>query len=262
VREVMMRTTIPLIALLGSGLAAAQTNPFAGDPKAAEAGRGTFRIYCSPCHGIRAQGGRGPDLTTGTFSAGEQDADLFKTISEGVPGTEMADFGERLGGDVVWRLIAYIRSTTQRPAAQPAGSAASGEALFRGKGGCGSCHQVGLRGGRLGPDLSRAGRSRSAAYLRESVVAPNVDLTPGYTTLRVVLRDGKEIVGVQRALDNFSAQLMDPAENFHSYYRSDVSSIRREFRSLMPDDYGRRFSASEIDDLVAYLLTLRGEKNR
>ena len=51
-----------------------------------------FRIYCSPCHGIGAQGGRGPDLTLGTYSAGNSDADLFKVISDGAPGTEMAAY--------------------------------------------------------------------------------------------------------------------------------------------------------------------------
>lgn len=257
-----MRITLATIVLLSATTTAAQTNPFAGDPKAAEAGRGTFRIYCAPCHGIKAKGGRGPDLTLGAFSAGETDADLFKVISDGVPGTEMPDFGERLGSEGVWRVISYIRSSAQPTTAKPTGNASAGETIYWGKGACGSCHQVGTHGGRLGPALSRVGRSRSLAYLRESIVDPNADLMPGYTTLRVVGRDGKEIVGVQRGIDNFSAQLMDSAENYHSFDRSEVRSIHREFRSLMPSDYARRLRASEIDDLVAYLVTLRGEKNR
>ena len=69
-----------------AGLAMPQTepqNPFKNDPQAAEAGRGIFRIYCSPCHGIRADGGKGTDLTRGIYSAGERDADLLAVISNG-----------------------------------------------------------------------------------------------------------------------------------------------------------------------------------
>jgi hypothetical protein len=34
----------------------------------------------------------------------------------------------------------------------------------------------------IGPDLNRAGRRRSAAYLQASVLTPDADLTPGYAT--------------------------------------------------------------------------------
>lgn len=114
----------------------------------------------------------------------------------------------------------------------------------------------------MGPDLNRVGRQRSLPYLRESVVSPNADLTPGYATIKVVTREGKEVVGVQRTIDNFSVQLMDAGENFYSFFRTDVESVRREFRSLMPEDYGRRFSPTELNDLFAYLISLRGEEKR
>ena len=58
----MLRLGFLVAVFLGSAFAQA-ANPLASDPKAAEIGRGMFRIYCAPCHGIRAQGGRGPDLT-------------------------------------------------------------------------------------------------------------------------------------------------------------------------------------------------------
>ena len=249
---------LEIVLFLAGAFGAAQSNPHAGDPKAVESGRGAFRIHRSPCHGILGKGGRAPDLTTGVYSAGETDVDLFRVISEGVPGTEMADFGEQLSSDIVWRLVTYIRSIGERHATDLKGDAAAGERLFWGKARCGQCHQVGDRGGRLGPELTRAGRARSIVYLRESIVTPNADLTPGYATVRVTTRDGREIVGVQRGFDNFSVQLMDPAENFHSFFRSDVRAARREQRSLMPDDYARQLAPEEIDDLVAYLARLRG----
>ena len=257
----MLLSVKPLVLflILFVGLALGQTapqNPFKNDAQAVEAGRGAFRIYCSPCHGIRAEGGRGPDLTRGVYSAGETDADLFNVISNGVPGTEMPSFSVGLGDENTWRVVSYIRSTARRDVEKAPGDPASGEKLFWGKGGCGGCHRVGTRGGRMGPDLTRIGRTRSLKYLRDSVISPNDDLTPGYNTITVVTRAGKKIVGVQRGFDNFSAQLMDAQENYYSFLKSEVSSVKREFRSIMPDGYGKMFAKGELDDLIAYLTSL------
>ena len=116
-----------------------------------------------------------------------------------------------------------------------------------------------MRGSTLGPNLSRAGRQRSLAYLRESVVSPDADITRGYATITVVTRDGKKIVGVEKNFDNFSAQLMDLSGHFYSFYKDDVTSISRERRSLMPSNYSQLFSGKELDDLLAYLSSLGGQ---
>jgi cytochrome c oxidase cbb3-type subunit 3 len=248
--------TLPCL-LLAIPLTAWAQNPYAADSKAPEAGRGIFRIYCAPCHGLKADGGRGPDLTLGTYTAGNSDADLHRVISRGVAGSEMPDFNERLGGDNIWKVVSYIRSAAKQEAARPTGNAASGEKLFWGKGGCGQCHQVETRGGRVGPELTSVGRKRSLAYLRYSVTDPNKDITPGYFTIEVETRDGRRITGVQRGFDNFSAQLMDANESYYSFWKSGVKSMKREFRSLMPG-YGKAFSPGELEDIVAYLYSLRG----
>ena len=39
-----------------------------------------------------------------------------------------------------------------------------------------------------------------------------------------------------------------------------VEAEKREARSLMPDNYGRLFTNSDLDDLVAFLNSLRGTK--
>ena len=237
-----------------------KTNPFAGDAQAAKDGRHTFRMFCTYCHGIRAEGGRGPDLTLGTYSVGESDAALFDAVANGVPGTEMPEFLERLGEEDVWRLVSYIRSVARRETTGVTGDPEAGKTLFWGKGQCGQCHLVDGQGGRMGPDLTRVGRRRSLAYLRESVLEPNADLTPGYPTITVVRRNGKQIVGVQRGFDNFSVQLMDAREAVHSFLRSDLRSVKREFRSLMPDNYWSLFGEAELNNLLAYMVSLRGKE--
>lgn len=258
----MRRILIPALAL--AAMCAAQTprtNPFANDPTAIGDGKPMFSLRCAPCHGRNAEGGRAPDLTRGTYSVGDTDEDLFSVIANGAAGTEMPDFLARIGQDNVWRLVAYVRSLAKRDAEQLNGNAENGKALFAGKGQCVQCHAIDGQGGRMGPDLARVGRQRSLKYLRESLTDASADLTPGYNTVTVVTRDGKKIVGVQKNFDTFSAQLMDVAGNYYSFMKSDVTSITREYKSMMPD-YKSTFSESELNDVLAYLVTLRGEAKR
>jgi putative heme-binding domain-containing protein len=230
------------------------------DPKAVEAGRLQFRMSCAACHGLHATGGRGgPDLTRGTYSTGDADKDLFSIISNGVPGTEMPSFREPLDEPQIRRLVAYVRSLSHAGAVPVKGDRVAGEKLFWGKGSCGQCHRVGMRGTAIGPDLTRAGKQRSLAYLKESVVSPDVDLTPGYATIVVVTRDGKKITGVEKGFDNFSARLIDLSGHYYSFLKDNVTSMKREYRSVMPSNYGKMFNPQELDDLLAYLASL-GDK--
>jgi putative heme-binding domain-containing protein len=253
----MFRLTAVLI--IAAACRAQGTNPLAGDPQAAETGRWTFRILCAPCHGIHAEGGRGPDLTRGTHSVGDLDQDLYSAIARGIPGSEMPAYGERLDSDGVWRLVSYVRSVARHDTETIQGDATEGEKEFWGKGACGECHRVGGKGSGIGPDLTRVGRQRSLKYLRSSVVNPDSDITPGYGTVKVVQKDGKAISGVERSLDNFSVQLIDLSGKYHSFVREDVTSITREQRSLMPS-YEKVLTPSEMDDLLAYLVSLRGSR--
>ncbi len=253
VRAIILASTVLRLACL-----AQQNNPYANDAPAAEIGRGVFRIYCGPCHGMHAQGGRGgPDLTRGVFHAGDRDVDLFGVVTNGVPGTEMQSYAF-LPPDMVWRVVAFIRSTAHASGELATGNAARGAELFWRKGACGQCHAVGARGGWIGPELTRIGRQRTLAHLRDSIVSPNADPTPGYETVTVVARTGAKITGIEKGLDNFTVQVLDLSQIYHSLERSELSSITREARSLMPDTYGKKFDASEFDDLVAYLASLQG----
>jgi Cytochrome C oxidase, cbb3-type, subunit III len=96
-------------ALAVFGQSAAQDdrmkNPVAGDAAAIKEGASLFRGNCSPCHGFNARGGGcGPDLTTRAWIHGGRDAELFRTISQGVSGTEMP--ANAFEDSEIWALIA------------------------------------------------------------------------------------------------------------------------------------------------------------
>lgn len=232
-------------------------NPVAGDPNAIADGGATFRPYCTPCHGVSGKGGRGPDLTRGVYSAGDKDSDLYRVIAKGVAGTEMAGFEDEMREEDIWRMVAFIRSLARHGAGAVPGNRAAGEKVFWGKGGCGACHMVEGKGGRLGPDLTRIGRERSLAFLRESVLTPDSDVKSQYATITIVKRDGTKISGIGE-LDSFTAQVTDAAGNYYSLERRDLASAKRELKSLMPGNYGSLLTPAEIDDLLAYLFSLGG----
>lgn len=251
-----MRIARKLVYAILTGLPAlAQVS---GDPQAIEEGRKLFTAVCAPCHN-RGEGARAPDLSSGNFKAGSRDEDLYKVISEGVRGTEMNAF-ESLGAERIWRLVAYVRSLA-RVAPARSGDAANGEKLFWGKGDCGRCHSAGSRGGRFGPDLSRSNRRSNAENIRKAITDPDEDITDGYAVIVVSTRDGKTISGLERFYDNFSARLVEPSGTERTFLRSEVNSIRREFRSMMPSNFGQIFTPRELDDLAAYILKLRSERS-
>jgi cytochrome c oxidase cbb3-type subunit 3 len=276
-----MRTRTALLALASCALAAVAvvaqqaqpqtTNPFANDAAAVSSGRDLYAQTCQSCHGPAGQGSdRGPALATTALLHGNADADLFRSIRTGVPGTQMAGFSGLSESDI-WRLVAYLRTLQNSGSASSAvanGDAAAGESLFFGAAGCAGCHEVNARGGIVGPDLSGAG-SLSPAVLRLKIVDPNNPAARGSSgrgargsaapaTVVVKTNDGREIKGVRRNQDTFSLQMIDLSGQLHLLDKRTLASVSIDEKSLHPPDYKARLSESDVTNLVAYLVTLRG----
>ena len=109
---------------------------------------------------------------------------------------------------------------------------AAGEALFFGKAGCASCHEVNGRGGVAGPDLSAAGQ-RPPEALQAKILNPN---SPPALTIVAKMKDGREIQGVRRNEDTFTLQIVDASGQLHLLDKMKLAEVRRENRSLMPGD--------------------------
>ena len=78
-----------------------------------------------------------------------------------------------------------------------------------------------------------------------------------YDTVTAVTGDGRTIVGVPMNEDTFTVQLMDMSERVHSLDKKTLKSFRHENRSLMPAYDASRLPDADLDNLVAYLQTLR-----
>ena len=220
-----------------------------------------FERQCSRCHGFDARGNDetgAPDLT-GTLRRASSDAGIFNIIREGIPGTAMLPVAADVPNPTVWQLVAYINSLRYDPASVDlAGNASSGADLFGGKGECSNCHMVNGQGGRLGPDLSRVGENQTPEDLLQSMLDPDAAVAPRWWTIQVAGRDGEVREGFRMNEDSFSLRIMDIDANLWSFQKRDIESYERSEQSTMPG-YGRALSDNELDDLVAYLFSLRRE---
>jgi putative heme-binding domain-containing protein len=178
---------------------------------------------------------------------------------QGIPGTDMpgAQYADATP-DQVWAVIAYLRTLTG-PAADEdkRGNAQNGESLFFGKAACNQCHMVRGRGGRLGPDLSRIGVTRSRTALIDEIRTPSRSFTDGYWPVTIVARDGRRTQGVRKNEDPFTLQIMDTNERILSFDHSELREVVREPRSLMPDYGPDRLTDAELDDVIRYLRSLQ-----
>jgi cytochrome c oxidase cbb3-type subunit 3 len=220
------------------------------------AGAKTFRSHCSACHGLNAEGGRGPNLASGQFYRGSSDLDLLKNISDGIPDTEMP--GLFYSPDRVWQVVAYIRSLNSAGTSKTRGDPARGAALMASKG-CLQCHRVNGRGGRLGPDLTLIGQARSPEHLRQSILDPNADVRPRYWLVTCSDNSGREYQGFLMNEDSYTIQFIGIDEQLHSLLKAELKQYKVEKLSKMPS-FKDALTEEQLQDLVAYLLSLRSQE--
>jgi len=258
------RSCQSLVVILFGGLASLAASP-QGDAIAKlgaaeiEHGRQMFVSHCALCHGIEGSGGRGPSLNHPTLHRVTDDRALFSLIQNGAEGSEMPG-AWWLSEREVWQIAGYVRSLGRTAAVKLPGDVDKGKRLYESKGGCAACHIVRGRGGVLGPELTDVGARRSAAYLREALVEPGKSAPEGFLVVRVTTRDGKKLWGLRVNEDSFTIQLRDSSGGFLSFRKLDLAEINKDFNAALMPNYRDAFNASEMDDLVAYLASLRGEQ--
>ena len=221
-------------------------------------GEKLFEHHCALCHGLKGEGGRGPLLTKAKLPRAPDDATLLKVIENGIRGTEMP------GADAMSereRLLTagYVRSLGKVSLKPVPGDPARGAEIYR-KGNCAACHSIRGEGGISAPELTAIGARRSAAYLRESIVAPEAAVPEGYLLVTVAAKNGQSVTGVRVNEDSFSIQLRDDAGRSYSFWKNEIAQIEKQTgKSPMPS-YKGRLAEDELTDLVAYLASLKEEK--
>jgi putative heme-binding domain-containing protein len=221
-------------------------------------GRQIFESQCAWCHGTNGVGGTGPSLQGATLRHAANDKALVDIVRTGIPGTDMPGFTTVLTERTAWQTAAYVRTLGRVATKAVAGDAKRGAALYE-SAGCGGCHVIAGRGTMLGPELTSIGALRGASHLRESIVNPAATHPAGYLVVRATTNAGREIRGIRLNEDVFWIHIRDAGGTVHVLEKSDLAKLDRELDGTLMPSYASRFSAAELDDLVAYLSTLRGQ---
>jgi len=215
-----------------------------------------YTSKCVTCHGTQGDAIGGVNLRSGTFRNAVIDRDLERFIRAGSP-AGMPPF--TLDNAEMAGIIAYLRNMNAIDAASvKIGDAARGRAIFEGKGACTTCHRIGVTGSRVGPNLSDIGAARSAGSLQRSLVDPTSQMMPINRPVRAVTKDGTIVNGRRLNEDTYSVQIIDDRERFHSLLKADLREYTISKTSPMPS-YKRTLSDEEIADVLAYLLSMKGQ---
>jgi putative heme-binding domain-containing protein len=232
-------------------------------------GQQIFEAQCARCHGIGGTGGLGADLRRPKLRRAPDDTALFDLIKGGILDRGMPDAWQ-LSDNEVRLVAAYVRTLGKVAETPVPGDPQKGRELFRTKGGCPVCHMVSGQGGSFGPDLTEVGALRGPVFLREALVNPGASLPVGpatgypwgeyarYLQVLAIPTSGDAVLGVRVNEDAFTIQVRDPAGKLHSLRKADLRQLDKQFGKSMMPAYKGVFNDRELQDLVAYLSSLRG----
>jgi len=153
-------------------------------------------------------------------------------------------------------VAGYVASLGRMAVEFVPGNTIHGEELFRSRG-CVNCHIVAGNGSANGPELTTVGARRNAGFLRESILKPAAFLPDGFLVVEATTAAGSVIRGVKLNEDNFSIQIGSADGKRHSLDKLALKDLkRRAGQSTMPAF--ANLPANDIEDLVAYLASLKG----
>ena len=226
-------------------------------------GKQLYAANCASCHGVDATGQLGPNLHGVVQRRGEQG--VFGIVRNGMGGMPPV---MSINDQRVWQVIGYLQTLGESGSREAAtGDPAKGKVVYH-ENGCATCHTIGTQGGSVGPPLTAIGRSRAPKYLHDFLLDPGKnppsDMTlperaanTGYLLVHVVMKDGREMTAMRVNEDTFTITLRDVAGRFYTYDKAQLKTIEPEpGKSVMPS-YSS-LSATDLDNLVAYLSSLKG----
>jgi len=230
------------------------------------AGKVLYEATCSKCHGLDGGGGDGPSLLGAPERLG--DAEVGAIIRGGIPGTGMNGYGS-LNIDETGQIVGYLRTLGRTVDTEIAkGDPAKEKSLYDASG-CAACHIISGQGGGVGPELTRVGSMRGPTYLRTTLLTPGTNLPQEaaamergrftqFLFVRVTTKEGHTVEGTRVYEDSFTIELKDATGRFHSFRKLELQKLEKlPGKSVMPS-FKDTLSATQLDDLVAYLASLKG----
>ena len=117
---------------------------------------------------------------------------------------------------------------------------------------CARCHKLGEIGGDVGPNLAGIGLRLSREKLLQSILFPNDDISPGYESISVELKEGGFYAGVVTDENDTQLILHSLEDGEMKLAKSDIAS-RSSGLSAMPEQIMTMLSKQDLRDLIEFL---------
>jgi putative heme-binding domain-containing protein len=124
---------------------------------------------------------------------------------------------------------------------------------------CLKCHRADEQGQKIGPELSGLGNRFSKVYVIESILEPSRTIGPAFGSLTVLLDNGQTLSGLRTAETATHLTIADQQGQLHVLDKQQIEEQQPSPVSIMPEGLEKRLSEAEFVDLIAYLMSLKGD---
>jgi putative membrane-bound dehydrogenase-like protein len=135
-----------------------------------------------------------------------------------------------------------------------AGDADHGKALFKKH--CSACHKVGDVGHNVGPEIASV-KNKSAEDLLIAIMDPSREAQSNFLSYTVVTDEGRVLTGLIASESSEAITLRQPEGKETIVLRSQIDVLRSNGISLMPVGLEKELKPSDINDLIAYIKSLK-----
>lgn len=165
------------------------------------------------------------------------------------------------------RLLAFYQKPGKIVGVRPTGNPKTGRELFfdvQGPAACAACHvarnaENQPEGSTIGPDLTAIASIRTPEYILQKIVKPDSNIVSGYEQVLIKTELNKFAVGIIKHETEDSIILVDRDNAETTFSKKEIQSVIKKNASIMPGNYAQLLSEDQMDDLLAFLLTLKDQ---
>jgi len=137
------------------------------------------------------------------------------------------------------------------------GNPANGKTLYNGVATCSQCHMVALEGKNVGPGLTEIGNKLSKDALYVSILAPSAGISHNYESFALRTDDDEVLTGLMVSQTTESVTIKDSKGIERTVDRKNIDELKKQEKSLMPENLQETMDEQGLVDLIEYLTTLK-----